>query len=63
MISAESRQLALNLVKEAVESGARYACACEILGITERTLRRWKELLKEAVFVSKDVRYFSRCLR
>ncbi|VAW86762.1 Mobile element protein [hydrothermal vent metagenome] len=48
MISAEDRQLALDLVKEAVESGARQACACEILGITERTLRRWKESLKGA---------------
>jgi len=43
MISPEDRQLALDLVKEAVEAGARQERACEILEITERTLRRWKE--------------------
>ncbi|VAW92842.1 Mobile element protein [hydrothermal vent metagenome] len=47
MISPEDRQLALDLVKEAVETGARQDRACEILGITERTLRRWKKQLKE----------------
>ena len=47
MILPEDRQLALELIKEAVESGARQARACEILEITERTLRRWKKQLKE----------------
>lgn len=47
MTSPEDRQLALDLVKEAVEAGARQARASEILGLTERTLRRWKRQLKE----------------
>jgi len=47
MISSEDRQLALELIKEAVESGARQDRACEILEITERTLRRWKKQLAE----------------
>jgi len=42
MISPEDRQLALELIKEAVETGARQERACEILEIAERTLRRWK---------------------
>jgi len=47
MITPEDRQLALELIKEAAESGARQDRACEILGITERTLRRWKKQLTE----------------
>jgi len=47
MISPENRQLALELVKEAVGSGARQKHACDILDITERTLRRWKKQLKD----------------
>lgn len=47
MISSANRQLALELVKEAVEAGARQRPACKILDITERTLRRWKKQLKD----------------
>lgn len=32
----------LGLVDEAVESGARLAKACQVLGITERTIARWR---------------------
>ncbi len=34
--------MAITLIDEAVEHGARGWCACEILGITDRTLRRWR---------------------
>jgi putative transposase len=43
MISAEDRRMAMELINEAVEAGARKERACEILGITARTLRRWEE--------------------
>jgi len=43
MISPDDRRLALDFIKEAVEAGARQDRACEILEITERTLRRWKK--------------------
>ena len=33
----------LALVDEAVEAGARHEQACAILGITERTMQRWRE--------------------
>ena len=39
--------MALELIDEAVEAGARQARACETLEITERTLRRWKKQLAE----------------
>lgn len=32
----------LNLVEEAVRSGARQTRACELLGVAERTLQRWR---------------------
>jgi transposase InsO family protein len=47
MIPSEDRQLAITLIDEAVEAGARQERACEILEITERTLRRWKKQLAE----------------
>ena len=47
MILSEDRQLAIDLVKEAVDAGAGQERACEILEITERTLRRWKQQLDE----------------
>lgn len=34
--------MAIELIREAVRAGAREASACEILGITTRTLRRWR---------------------
>ena len=47
MTLPEDRKMALDLVSEAVEAGARQDRACEILELTERTLRRWKKQLKE----------------
>jgi len=47
MTSPEDRRLALELIKEAVEAGARQDRACELLGMTERTVRRWKKQLTE----------------
>jgi putative transposase len=35
--------LILGLVDEAVQAGARQRCACELLGLTVRTLERWRE--------------------
>jgi putative transposase len=32
----------LSLIQEAVEAGARQSKACEVLGLTERTLQRWR---------------------
>ncbi|WP_419594871.1 helix-turn-helix domain-containing protein, partial [Thiolapillus sp.] len=42
MISSENRQMAIKLVDEAMEAGARQMKACQIMGIDPRTLRRWK---------------------
>lgn len=48
MISAQNRKKAISLVKKAVSSGARQFKACELLGISERTLQRWKRPDKNA---------------
>lgn len=42
LISVSDRQNAILLVKEAVTSGAREVAACQELGITRRTLQRWR---------------------
>nr|VFK66575.1 MAG: Homeodomain-like domain-containing protein [Candidatus Kentron sp. TUN] len=42
MIEPHDRRVALGLVREAVDAGASYRRACEILDINERTARRWK---------------------
>lgn len=42
MISLEDRMLAIALIDEAVTSGAREFKACEVLGISHRTLFRWR---------------------
>ena len=42
MISSENRQMAIKLVDEAMEAGARQMKACQIMGIDPRSLRRWK---------------------
>lgn len=42
MISAPDRGLAITLIQEAVEAGARERLACEELGLTQRTLQRWR---------------------
>jgi len=41
-VSSEDRRTAVKLVTEAVTSGARRVPACEVLGITVRTLQRWQ---------------------
>lgn len=46
MISAKERERALLLISEAVCSGARERLACELVGISERTLLRWKNQKK-----------------
>lgn len=43
MISPEDRQMAIQLIDEAVSAGARQFKACDILGISSRTLQRWKK--------------------
>ncbi len=46
MISSEDRQMAIKLIKEATVAGARQHKCCEIIGIAQRTLRRWKQQQK-----------------
>jgi len=41
-VSAEDRETATELVEQAVTDGARRVAACAILGISLRTLQRWK---------------------
>lgn len=43
MIPLENRMRAIELIDEAVNSGARRKSACEVLEITLRTYRRWKK--------------------
>ena len=42
MIAPEVRQVALDLVEEAVDAGARQSLACAELGVSERTLQRYR---------------------
>ena len=42
MTDTGTRQMAIELVQEAVTSGARRSRACEVLELPERTLRRWE---------------------
>lgn len=42
MIPESVKQMALSLIDEAVQAGARQHKACAVLGITCRTLRRWR---------------------
>lgn len=42
MISASDRNKAASLIKEAVDSGARVDLACKEIGISKRTLQRWR---------------------
>ena len=44
MIPIEQRLNVLRLVNEAIASGSRRARACELLGLTERSLQRWVEM-------------------
>jgi len=52
MIPIDDRLLAMALIAEAVCNGAREALACDILEITARTLRRWKE--KERQYITLE---------
>ncbi len=47
MIIESDRQMAIDLIDEAVESGARQSKACDVLSISTRTLSRWKLQLHE----------------
>ena len=42
MISASDRANAIKLINEATLAGAREIMACKELGISQRTLQRWK---------------------
>ncbi|ANY87058.1 Integrase core domain protein [Pseudomonas putida] len=42
MTSAADRTTALQLIDAAVRAGARQSAACEELGLTERTVQRWR---------------------
>ncbi|SDE61783.1 putative transposase [Paenibacillus sp. UNCCL117] len=43
MIRASDRDQAITLIGEAVVAGAREALACKELGLTQRTLQRWRK--------------------
>ena len=43
MISSSDRIIAIELIEEAHDNGARYFVACKELKITVRTLERWKK--------------------
>ena len=43
MISPADRQMAIQLIGEAVTAGARQFKACGVLGLSPRTLQRWKK--------------------
>ena len=47
MIISEDRQMAIELIDEAVTAGARQQRACEVIEIDPRTLRRWREQLRK----------------
>ena len=46
MIEIHDRRLALGLIREAIDAGASYKKACEILDVDERTVRRWRRQLQ-----------------
>lgn len=43
LISASDRKTAIELIEETVRAGAREKMACQELGISQRTLQRWRE--------------------
>lgn len=43
MIPTEDKKLILSLVESACKAGARQCKACEIIGISQRTLQRWQK--------------------
>ena len=42
MTRHEERQQVIVLLNESVAAGARQAKACEVLGLSKRTLQRWR---------------------
>ena len=42
MTTHEERKQVLVLLNESIAAGARRAKACEVLGLSERTLQRWQ---------------------
>ena len=42
MTSLSERRAVLMLVDEAITSGARQECVCDVISLSERTLQRWK---------------------
>lgn len=46
MISLEMKQMALESIKQASQAGAAERRACEVAGISCRTLRRWRQSLR-----------------
>ena len=42
MTSHEERKQVIALLKDTIKAGARQAKACDILGLSERTLQRWQ---------------------
>jgi len=44
LINTEDKQSILQLISEACQSGARKSKAAELLGLTVRTIQRWKRL-------------------
>ena len=51
MISIQEREKAVYLIEEACKTGARQNKACALLGITERTLQRWKNTADQSIGV------------
>lgn len=48
MISSPDRQHSMTLITQAVQSGARLALACQALGLSARTLQRWRHQSADA---------------
>jgi putative transposase len=47
MIIPQDRQMAIELIDEAITAGARQHKACKVIEIDSRTLRRWQKQLDE----------------
>jgi transposase len=58
MISIQERKKAVSLIEEACNTGAGQNKACGLLGITERTLQRWKQTPDKSI--KKDQRQYSK---
>ncbi|WP_407941944.1 IS3 family transposase [Microbulbifer celer] len=56
MIASEDRQVAIELIEEAVTAGAARYKACAVLNLTVRTLQRWEKALQERSLVDQRKR-------